>query len=266
MKPPAFEYHRPATVEKALAVLAEVGHDGKVLAGGQSLVPLLNMRLVATVRHEVMRSYRGSPFRVTAPRPCSPISCMGTIRACHRNGRSSGGAGAHLLGEELLPGAAAHRPLRGQVGASPDRPSGPAGRPDRQDRPVPVGGPQVASDQLGQLVDPRSAHVSHQAGRRTQGQLHQPGRHLPGVDRLEPPAGRNRHHRQPGQLPHGQQGQVMELGGPQRRPAHAGAGDHLLGGPLGCEVAEHRPVDAACDRDPVGANDRDEHQVPDPGL
>jgi hypothetical protein len=58
----------------------------------------------------------------------------------------------------------------------------------------------------------------------------------------------------------------MELGGPQRRPAHAGAGDHLLGGPLGCEVAEHRPVDAACDRDPVGANDRDEHQVPDPGL
>jgi CO/xanthine dehydrogenase FAD-binding subunit len=56
MKAPAFEYHRPATVEEALAVLAEVGHDGKVLAGGQSLVPLLNMRLAATVRREVMRS------------------------------------------------------------------------------------------------------------------------------------------------------------------------------------------------------------------
>ena len=47
MKPPAFEYHRPATVAEALAALAEVGHDGKVLAGGQSLVPLLNMRLAA---------------------------------------------------------------------------------------------------------------------------------------------------------------------------------------------------------------------------
>ena len=47
MKPPAFEYHRPSTVPEALAVLAEVGHDGKVLAGGQSLVPLLNMRLAA---------------------------------------------------------------------------------------------------------------------------------------------------------------------------------------------------------------------------
>jgi aerobic carbon-monoxide dehydrogenase medium subunit len=47
MKPPAFAYHRPATVEDALTVLAEVGADGKVLAGGQSLVPLLNMRLTA---------------------------------------------------------------------------------------------------------------------------------------------------------------------------------------------------------------------------
>ena len=52
MKPPAFAYHRPATVPEALAVLAEVGHDGKVLAGGQSLVPLLNMRLAAP-RHLV---------------------------------------------------------------------------------------------------------------------------------------------------------------------------------------------------------------------
>jgi aerobic carbon-monoxide dehydrogenase medium subunit len=47
MKPPAFAYHRPGTVPEALAVLAEVGHDGKVLAGGQSLLPLLNMRLAA---------------------------------------------------------------------------------------------------------------------------------------------------------------------------------------------------------------------------
>ena len=52
MKPPAFAYHRPRTVAEALAVLAEVGHDGKVLAGGQSLVPLLNMRLAAP-RHLV---------------------------------------------------------------------------------------------------------------------------------------------------------------------------------------------------------------------
>ncbi len=47
VKPPSFRYHRPTTVAEALATLADLGEDGKVLAGGQSLVPLLNMRLAA---------------------------------------------------------------------------------------------------------------------------------------------------------------------------------------------------------------------------
>lgn len=47
MKPAGFTYHRPATVDDAVAVLAEVSPAGKVLAGGQSLVPLLSMRLAA---------------------------------------------------------------------------------------------------------------------------------------------------------------------------------------------------------------------------
>ncbi len=47
MKPPAFAYVRADSVEEALAALAEAGSDGKVLAGGQSLIPLLNMRLAA---------------------------------------------------------------------------------------------------------------------------------------------------------------------------------------------------------------------------
>ena len=46
MKPPAFSYVRAETVEDALAALAEHGDDAKVLAGGQSLVPAMNMRLV----------------------------------------------------------------------------------------------------------------------------------------------------------------------------------------------------------------------------
>lgn len=47
MKPPPFAYHAPVTVDEALADLAGLGDDGKVLAGGQSLIPLLNMRLAA---------------------------------------------------------------------------------------------------------------------------------------------------------------------------------------------------------------------------
>jgi carbon-monoxide dehydrogenase medium subunit len=45
VKPAPFEYFAPATVEEAVALLAEHGDDAKVLAGGQSLVPLMNLRL-----------------------------------------------------------------------------------------------------------------------------------------------------------------------------------------------------------------------------
>ncbi len=47
MKPPQFEYHDPRGVADAVELLAEHGEDAKVLAGGQSLVPLLNFRLAS---------------------------------------------------------------------------------------------------------------------------------------------------------------------------------------------------------------------------
>ena len=50
MKPPAFSYSRPDTLDEALRLLAEFGPDAKVLAGGQSLLPLLSMRLIAPAR------------------------------------------------------------------------------------------------------------------------------------------------------------------------------------------------------------------------
>ncbi|ACC39084.1 aerobic-type carbon monoxide dehydrogenase, CoxM_3 [Mycobacterium marinum M] len=45
MKPASFDYHRPDTAEEAVGLLAELGEDAKILAGGQSLVPMLSMRL-----------------------------------------------------------------------------------------------------------------------------------------------------------------------------------------------------------------------------
>ncbi|MEV7891514.1 FAD binding domain-containing protein [Streptomyces sp. NPDC002817] len=45
MIPPAFEYARPADVDEAVRTLAGAGEDAKVLAGGQSLLPLLRLRL-----------------------------------------------------------------------------------------------------------------------------------------------------------------------------------------------------------------------------
>jgi len=45
MKPPAFDYIRVDTLDEALSVLADSDLEAKVLAGGQSLLPMLNMRL-----------------------------------------------------------------------------------------------------------------------------------------------------------------------------------------------------------------------------
>jgi carbon-monoxide dehydrogenase medium subunit len=46
MKPAAFRYHAPKTVDEAVALLAEVAaEDGRILAGGQSLVPTMAFRL-----------------------------------------------------------------------------------------------------------------------------------------------------------------------------------------------------------------------------
>lgn len=47
MKPSPFGYSRPASVDEALSTLAAHGSDAKVLAGGQSLLPILSMRLAA---------------------------------------------------------------------------------------------------------------------------------------------------------------------------------------------------------------------------
>jgi carbon-monoxide dehydrogenase medium subunit len=47
MLPSSFEYHRPETLEEALDLLDRLGEEAKVLAGGQSLIPLLKLRLAS---------------------------------------------------------------------------------------------------------------------------------------------------------------------------------------------------------------------------
>ena len=46
MKPAPFDYLRPAAVEEAVAALGDVGDDARILAGGLSLVPMMNFRVV----------------------------------------------------------------------------------------------------------------------------------------------------------------------------------------------------------------------------
>ncbi|HEU5319733.1 MAG TPA: helix-turn-helix domain-containing protein, partial [Methylomirabilota bacterium] len=52
MIPASFEYHAPGSIGEATALLARLGEDAKVLSGGQSLIPLMKLRL-ASPQHVV---------------------------------------------------------------------------------------------------------------------------------------------------------------------------------------------------------------------
>jgi carbon-monoxide dehydrogenase medium subunit len=61
MKPPPFAYHRPATRADVDRLLAEHGDEAKILAGGQSLIPILNMRLSAPAHLVDVNGLRDEP-------------------------------------------------------------------------------------------------------------------------------------------------------------------------------------------------------------
>ncbi|HKX17645.1 MAG TPA: xanthine dehydrogenase family protein subunit M [bacterium] len=84
MKPAAFEYHAPRTVEEAVAVLAARGDDAKVLAGGQSLVPLMNMRLARPRAIVDLNRVRGLD-RLGETRGVLTIGAMVRQRAAERS-------------------------------------------------------------------------------------------------------------------------------------------------------------------------------------
>src|SRR2546421_11092455 len=52
MIPSAFDYHAPASIPEAIALLSRFGESAKVISGGQSLLPLLKLRL-GTAEHLV---------------------------------------------------------------------------------------------------------------------------------------------------------------------------------------------------------------------
>ena len=71
MKPPPFVYLAPDTLDEAVDALREHGTEAKVLAGGQSLVPMMNMRLArpgVLVDISPDRRARGRPERTGGSR------------------------------------------------------------------------------------------------------------------------------------------------------------------------------------------------------
>jgi carbon-monoxide dehydrogenase medium subunit len=125
VKPPPFEYHRADSVQEAVALLAELGDEAKVLAGGQSLVPLLSLRLArpahlvdvnpvvelagvdatsslrlgAMVRHRTAE--RSDAVRVANPLLADAVAYVG--HAAIRNRGTVGGSIAHADPAAELP-------------------------------------------------------------------------------------------------------------------------------------------------------------------
>jgi carbon-monoxide dehydrogenase medium subunit len=71
MKPAPFSYRAPTSVAEAVSALAELGDEAKVLAGGQSLVPMLALRL-ARPEHAAPIPPPRSRSRSRRPGPACP--------------------------------------------------------------------------------------------------------------------------------------------------------------------------------------------------
>jgi CO/xanthine dehydrogenase FAD-binding subunit len=75
VKPAAFEYHRPRDISEALALLREIGDDGKILAGGQSLMPMMNFRL-AEPAHLIDINFIGGLDYIRSENGAIKIGCL----------------------------------------------------------------------------------------------------------------------------------------------------------------------------------------------
>ena len=126
MKPAKFDYHDPTTLDEALSLLAELGDRARPLAGGQSLVPLMNFRLVRPAHLIDLNGVEelnyikidGGPLRIGAitrqrelersamiaqrwPLLCEAASYIGHVQI--RNRGTVGGSLAHAFPSAELP-------------------------------------------------------------------------------------------------------------------------------------------------------------------
>ena len=94
MKPAAFEYHAPESIDDVVALLAEHGDEAKPLAGGQSLVPMLALRLA---RFEHVIDLNGVPVLAGIERRNGTVAVGAMTRQAELE-RSDDAAAVPLLG------------------------------------------------------------------------------------------------------------------------------------------------------------------------
>ena len=200
MKPAPFDYHAPDHApRRRSALLAELGDEAKVLAGGQSLVPMLALRLAVVRPPRRPRPHRRAPRASSARRRRVRIGAGTTQATIERSRRG------RRRGPAARPGHAADRPL-------PDPQPGHDRRVARPRRPggrVPRGGARArrraGGPGAGRAADGARRRLLHRAcGRTALGRRRAADRrHVPGVAGplrvrgrgVRPPPRRLRHRR-----------------------------------------------------------------------
>jgi CO/xanthine dehydrogenase FAD-binding subunit len=81
MKPPPFKYIAPSTVDEALNVLSSQRDDVKILAGGRSLTPMLNFRLVHPEMLVDINRIKELAFIAESAQDCESDLSVGTERS-----------------------------------------------------------------------------------------------------------------------------------------------------------------------------------------
>jgi CO/xanthine dehydrogenase FAD-binding subunit len=94
MKPPPFAYHRPESRAAVDRLLADHGDEAKILAGGQSLIPILNMRLSAPARLIDINGLQGEPD--------APVRADGVLRFSPLVRHAAAERGWHPLLDEAM--------------------------------------------------------------------------------------------------------------------------------------------------------------------
>ncbi|MDX6723080.1 MAG: aerobic carbon-monoxide dehydrogenase medium subunit [Solirubrobacteraceae bacterium] len=115
MKPTRFDYHDPETLDETLTLIGDLGEDATLLAGGQSLVPMMNLRLVQPAAIVDLNRVSGLAY-VRADAGHLALGAMTRARALERSPDVA--AHAPLLAEAMPHVAYAAIRRRGTVGGS----------------------------------------------------------------------------------------------------------------------------------------------------
>ncbi len=152
MKPAAFDYVAARSLEEALAALSDGGEDAKPIAGGQSLVPALNMRLVRPTLLVDLNRAGLDGIEATAPCPDRGHGAPG-------RGSSTTRASTRCCARRFPSSAtSSHATAARSAAASPT----PTGRPRSRSALRPLGGTIVADGPAGRReIAPDEFFVTH---------------------------------------------------------------------------------------------------------